>query len=71
MRDSILRDTYVFAGNPHANYDVMPDGDHFDFSSGSRSGDGSRVELGVGAAIAHGRFALEGFLMPDQKEATR
>ncbi len=29
--DSVLADTYVFAGNPHANYDVMPDGRHFIF----------------------------------------
>jgi len=29
--DSVLADTYVFAGNPHANYDVMPDARHFIF----------------------------------------
>jgi Tol biopolymer transport system component len=30
-RDSVLADTYVYASNPHANYDVMPDGKHFIF----------------------------------------
>jgi hypothetical protein len=27
----VLADTYVYASNPHANYDVMPDGTHFVF----------------------------------------
>jgi hypothetical protein len=30
-RDTVLADTYVYASNPHANYDVMPDGTHFVF----------------------------------------
>ena len=30
-RDTVLADTYVFATNPHANYDVFPDGAHFVF----------------------------------------
>ena len=30
-RDTVLTDTYVYASNPHANYDVMPDGTHFIF----------------------------------------
>ena len=30
-RDTMLADTYVYASNPHANYDVMPDGTHFVF----------------------------------------
>ena len=30
-RDTVLADTYVFATNPHANYDVLPDGAHFVF----------------------------------------
>ena len=38
-RDTILTDTYVFAGNPHANYDVMPDGKHFVFLDGESTGD--------------------------------
>jgi Tol biopolymer transport system component len=28
-RDTVFTDSYVFATNPHANYDVMPDGEHF------------------------------------------
>ena len=38
-RDTVLTDTYVFAGNPHANYDVMPDGQHFIFLQGSNTGE--------------------------------
>jgi Tol biopolymer transport system component len=30
-RDTMLADRYTYAGNPHANYDVMPDGAHFIF----------------------------------------
>jgi eukaryotic-like serine/threonine-protein kinase len=30
-RDTVLADSYVFATNPHANYDVFPDGTHFVF----------------------------------------
>jgi len=30
-RDTVLADTYGFAANPHANYDVFPDGAHFVF----------------------------------------
>jgi Tol biopolymer transport system component len=37
-RDTVLTDTYVFAGNPHANYDVMPDGTHFIFLQGVDAG---------------------------------
>jgi len=38
-RDTVLADRYVFAGNPHANYDVMPDGKHFVFLEGESTGD--------------------------------
>jgi Tol biopolymer transport system component len=38
-RDTILTDTYVFAGNPHANYDIMPDGKTFIFLEGESTGD--------------------------------
>jgi serine/threonine-protein kinase len=38
-RDTVLTDTYVFAGNPHANYDVMPDGKNFIFLEGESTGD--------------------------------
>ena len=37
-RDTILTDKYVFAGNPHANYDVMPDGKSFVFLEGESTG---------------------------------
>ena len=29
--DTVLTDSYTFATNPHANYDVFPDGAHFVF----------------------------------------
>jgi eukaryotic-like serine/threonine-protein kinase len=38
-RDPVLRDDYVFASNPHANYDVMPDGSHFIFLQGDAAGE--------------------------------
>ena len=30
-RDTLFADRFRFASNPHANYDVMPDGRHFIF----------------------------------------
>lgn len=38
-RDTVLDDEFVFAVNPHANYDVMPDGRHFVFLKSDRDGD--------------------------------
>ncbi|MEP6689382.1 MAG: hypothetical protein ABJC36_13610, partial [Gemmatimonadales bacterium] len=38
-RDTILADTYVYASNPHANYDVMPDGTHFVFLEADNTGE--------------------------------
>jgi len=38
-RDTLFRDTFVFAGNPHANYDVAPNGKEFLFSRSSTGGD--------------------------------
>jgi Tol biopolymer transport system component/tRNA A-37 threonylcarbamoyl transferase component Bud32 len=38
-RDTMLTDTYAFATNPHANYDVLPDGAHFLFLEPDRSGE--------------------------------
>ncbi|MGN6392061.1 MAG: protein kinase domain-containing protein, partial [Gemmatimonadales bacterium] len=38
-RDSVLRDTYAYASNPHANYDVMPDGTHFIFLEADNAGE--------------------------------
>jgi hypothetical protein len=36
-------DTYLFASNPHANYDVMPDGKHFVFLQGAKMGEMTAV----------------------------
>jgi hypothetical protein len=30
-RDTVFNDDFVYATNPHANYDVLPDGQHFIF----------------------------------------
>jgi serine/threonine-protein kinase len=38
-RDTLFADTYVFASNPHANYDVLPDGAHFVFLEADHSGE--------------------------------
>ncbi len=37
-RDSVLPDDFLFALNPHANWDVMPDGKHFLFLEPSDGG---------------------------------
>ena len=38
-RDTVLADTYMYASNPHANYDVMPDGTHFVFLEADNAGE--------------------------------
>ena len=38
-RDTVLADTYMYASNPHANYDVMPDGTHFVFLEPDNAGE--------------------------------
>jgi len=38
-RDTLFADTYVYASNPHANYDVLPDGAHFVFLEAGFSGE--------------------------------
>jgi hypothetical protein len=38
-RDTLFADTYQFAANPHANYDVMPDGAHFVVLKSASEGD--------------------------------
>lgn len=38
-RDTLLADTYMYASNPHANYDVMPDGIHFVFLEADNAGE--------------------------------
>ena len=37
-RDTLFADTYQYAGNPHANYDVMADGSHFVFLKAASEG---------------------------------
>jgi eukaryotic-like serine/threonine-protein kinase len=36
-RDTVIADTYVFATNPHPNYDAFPDGAHFVFLEADHS----------------------------------
>jgi serine/threonine-protein kinase len=38
-RETVLADTYAYAPNPHANYDVMPDGTHFIFLEPDNAGE--------------------------------
>jgi len=38
-RDTLFADAYVYASNPHANYDVLPDGAHFVFLQADYSGE--------------------------------
>ena len=38
-RDTVLTDAYVYASNPHANWDVMPDGKHFIFLEPDNAGE--------------------------------
>jgi Tol biopolymer transport system component/tRNA A-37 threonylcarbamoyl transferase component Bud32 len=38
-RDTVLADTYVRSSNPHANYDVLPDGTHFVFLQPDNQGE--------------------------------
>jgi serine/threonine-protein kinase len=38
-RDTVVTDRYVYASNPHANYDVMPDGSHFIFLEPDNAGE--------------------------------
>jgi Tol biopolymer transport system component/tRNA A-37 threonylcarbamoyl transferase component Bud32 len=54
-RDTVLRDGYVFAGNPHANYDVMPDGEHFVMLQGAATGE--MIVVSNWAAVLQGRMA--------------
>ena len=37
-RDTLLADSFQFAPNPHANYDVTPDGTHFVFLKAASEG---------------------------------
>ncbi len=49
-RDTVLTDSYVFATNPHANYDAFPDGAHFVFLEPDHSS-GMVVVVNWGAVL--------------------
>ena len=55
-RDTILTDRYVFAGNPHANYDVMADGKTFVFLEGESTGD--MIVVSNWDAVVRGRMGV-------------
>ena len=38
-RSMMFADSYIYAGNPHANYDVTPDGAHFVFLKSTAEGE--------------------------------
>jgi serine/threonine-protein kinase len=50
-RDALFPDRFVFATNPHANYDVMPDGSHFIFIE--PTSEGSMVVVANWKAVLH------------------
>jgi hypothetical protein len=51
----VLTDRYAFAPNPHANYDVMPDGSHFVFLE--PASEGSMVVVSNWRAVLRERMA--------------
>jgi serine/threonine-protein kinase len=54
-RDTLFADTYQFATNPHANYDVMPDGAHFVFLK--PAAEGSMIVVTNWASVVRARMA--------------
>jgi len=54
-RDTLFADRYAFAPNPHANYDVMPDGQHFIFLE--PASEGSMVVVSNWRAVLRERMA--------------
>ncbi len=56
-RDTVLTDSYVFAGNPHANYDVMPDGKRFIFLKGESTGE--MIVVTNWDAVVRGRMGMK------------
>ena len=54
-RDAVFADGYAFAANPHANYDVMPDGTHFIFLE--PASEGSMVVVANWRAVLRERMA--------------
>jgi Tol biopolymer transport system component len=57
-RDTVLVDRYAFAPNPHANYDVMPDGAHFIFLE--PASEGMMVVVANWRAVLRERMAGSG-----------
>jgi serine/threonine-protein kinase len=54
-RDTVLADPYAFAVNPHANYDVFPDGAHFVFLESDHSSE--MVVVANWGAVLRARMA--------------
>jgi serine/threonine-protein kinase len=54
-RDTLFADAYQGAPNPHANYDVMPDGSHFLFLK--PSSDGNMIVVVNWKSVLHSRMA--------------
>jgi hypothetical protein len=54
-RDTLFADAYQYAANPHANYDVMPDGTHFVFLKGAS--EGSMIVVSNWTAVVRARMA--------------
>ena len=56
-RDTLFTDTFQYASNPHANYDVMADGAHFVFLKAASAGSmivATNWSAGVRARMAGG-----------------
>jgi len=54
-RDTLFADTYQFAGNPHANYDVTADGSHFVFLKAAS--EGSMIVVTNWTSVVRSRMA--------------
>jgi serine/threonine-protein kinase len=57
-RDTLFADTYQFAPNPHANYDVMADGAHFVFLKAAS--EGTMIVVANWKAVVRARMAGSG-----------
>jgi len=53
-RDTLFADTYQFAANPHANYDVMADGRFVFLKSAS---EGSMIVVSNWSSVVRARMA--------------
>ncbi len=54
-RDTVFVDDYVYAANPHPNYDVLPDGEHFLFLKAAS--EGNMIVAANWGSIIHERMA--------------